>query len=141
MNIFLDTNILLDVLSRRKPYDVPAGRIWTLAESGAVKAFVSAISYNNVYFIIRKQEGRESAMKAMKLMRRIFQTVAVDERLLDEVIRDSPRDFEDAIQYASALRCRARYLVTRNPSDFPKGGPEIVSAEQCVELVQAIGGR
>jgi predicted nucleic acid-binding protein len=51
---FIDTNVLLDVLARRQPFYAAASRIWTLAERGSVRAFVSAISFNNIYYITRK---------------------------------------------------------------------------------------
>ncbi|WP_408648069.1 PIN domain-containing protein [Thiocapsa bogorovii] len=54
MRIFVDTNLLLDVLAKREPFYAAAARVWTLAETGVCEAPVSAISFNNVFDIIRK---------------------------------------------------------------------------------------
>jgi predicted nucleic acid-binding protein len=58
VRLLLDTNVLLDVLAARKPFYETTARIWSLAEHEDVEAFVSAISFNNVYYIVRKA-GRE----------------------------------------------------------------------------------
>jgi predicted nucleic acid-binding protein len=53
MRVFVDTNLLLDVLAKREPFYAAAARIWTLAETGACEALVSAISFNNVFLLTR----------------------------------------------------------------------------------------
>ena len=57
MIVLLDTNILLDVIQDRKPHADPAARVWKLVEERAVAGYVSAISFNNVFYIARKQRG------------------------------------------------------------------------------------
>ena len=130
MNVFLDTNILLDVLARRDPFFESASRIWLMSEEKLIAAYVSAISFNNIYYIIRKLEGRGKANRALGLMRKIFRVVAVDERLLDEAMTSKFDDFEDAIQYRCAMRCRASALITRNPRHFPSEGMKIMTGAQ-----------
>ena len=85
MIALIDTNVLLDVLARREPFYAAASRIWTLAERGSVRAFVSAVSFNNVYYIVRKAAGKDQADLALRLMRNIFEVVAVDARILNRV--------------------------------------------------------
>ena len=58
LRLFLDTNILLDVLLRREPFYRSAARVWTLAETGAHEGFVSAISFNNVFYPRVSDSGR-----------------------------------------------------------------------------------
>ena len=118
------------MLARREPFHAAASRIWTLAEHGSIRAFVSAVSFNNVYYIIRKAAGNEQADLALRLMRDIFQVVAVDERILHLAIDDRIDDFEDAIQFHSAIQSRAPHLVTRNPTDFPAGAVAVLSPDE-----------
>lgn len=72
MNILVDTNIILDVLANREPFYNASARIWSLAECGDIKAFISVISYNNIYYIVCKAAGKEKAGEAMRLMRDVF---------------------------------------------------------------------
>jgi predicted nucleic acid-binding protein len=136
MKVFLDTNILLDVLARRNPFFANAGKIWTMAEHGELEAFVSAFSFNNIYYIIRKAEGKAKAQKALKLLRDVFTSVAPDRQIMDQAMDSDLDDFEDAVQYFSAGRVHAKYLITRNPQDFPSDGLPVISPEEFVSLLE-----
>jgi predicted nucleic acid-binding protein len=120
VRVFVDTNLLLDVLAKREPF-YAAARIWTLAETGACEALVSAISSNNVFYIVRKARDLAAARRALVLLRDVFASVAPDQRILNQAIDSGIADFEDAIQFYSALHARADYLLTRNVGDFPAG--------------------
>ena len=137
MIIFFDTNILLDVLLRRKPYDAAALQLWFLAETDAVDSAVAAISFNNVYYVARQVADRNKAIESVRLIRGVFEIIPVDERILDQAMNSKISDFEDAIQYFCAVRAGADYLVTRNISDFPKRGMPIVSPEEMLALLAA----
>ena len=138
MKVFLDTNILLDVLARRNPFFANAGRIWTLAEQGELEAFVSAFSFNNIYYIIRKAEGKAKARKALHLLRDVFTSVAPEQQIMDQALDSDLDDFEDAVQYYSAGRIHADYLITRNPHDFPSEGLPVVSPDEFLALLETV---
>src|ERR1035437_6309539 len=119
-SIFVDTNVLLDCLAMRQGFAEDAKAIWILAERGEVSAYVSAISFNNVYYFLRKIIGHGSAMDALSRLRTVFTPVALDENVLAQAIRTPMADFEDAIQYFSAIRAEAQCVITRNAGHFPK---------------------
>lgn len=134
MNVLLDTNILLDVLARREPFYAAAAEIWSLAERQEIRAFISAISMNNVYYVVRKAEGTAKARKAIRLIRDVFELVAPDSQIVNQAIDAEVDDFEDAIQYHSATRAKADCLVTRNPGDYPKMGLPILTPEEFLAM-------
>jgi predicted nucleic acid-binding protein len=136
MIVLLDTNILLDVLQQRSPYDGPAARIWTLVEQGTIDGYISAISFNNVFFIARKQVGKEKALEAVRLLRSSFQIVSLDEQVIDRALALPAADFEDAVQAASAMSIGAEHLVTRNVGDFGAFGVSTVTAEELLAILQ-----
>ena len=78
MKAFVDTNVLLDVLANRKGFYADAARIWSLAERGRIEASVSAISFNNIYYVVRRIENRRAAEKALHLIRNIFSSCALE---------------------------------------------------------------
>jgi len=135
MRIFVDTNLLLDVLAKREPFYIAAARVWTLAETGACEALVSAISFNNVFYIVRKARDATAARRALVLLRDVFASVAPDQRILNQAIDSEIPDFEDAIQLYSALHARADYLLTRNVGDFPAGILPILAPDEFLALV------
>ena len=119
--LFFDTNILLDVVLRREPFFRDSAAIWAMCETGEAKGFVSAISLNNVHYVASKWIGRDNAMSAVRLILAIFSVVPLDLDILREAADVPHIDFEDDIQLASALRCGAKYLISRNTSDYPTG--------------------
>lgn len=135
MRVFVDTNVLLDVLARREPHFADAARLWSLAESGQIAAFVSAISFVNTYYLIRKASGSRKAANALRLLRGVFEPIVVDGQILNQAMDSRLTDFEDAVQYFCALRAQAECLVTRNPGDFPKGPLPIVSPAEFLALL------
>jgi len=135
VTVLVDTNILLDVLQRRTPFDVAAAQVWQLSESGSVAGYVSAISFNNVFYIARKQSGVSAAMDAVKAVRGAFRVVSLDEAVLDDAIAAATNDLEDAIQATSARRVSADYIVTRNAADFAPFRIPTATAEELLVLL------
>ncbi len=132
MNIFVDTNVLLDVLAKREPHYKASARIWTLCEEGKIHGSISVISFNNIYYIVRKLNGRHAAGKMLALLRDVFEPVALDAKLLNQAIGAGMGDFEDAIQYHSAVRANADFLVSRNVAHFPKAAFPILTPEELI---------
>ena len=135
MRVFLDTNILLDVIAQRDEFYESAARVWEMAEARKIQGLISAISFNNVFYIVRRFAGRQRAAEAIRLTRQVFDVVAVDGRIIDAAIGAGMKDFEDSVQYYCALRAKVRYLITRNPQDFPSDGPVVVSPDEFLSLV------
>ena len=127
MNVFIDTNVLLDVLAKRKPFYEDSATVWTLAEQGKVRGFVSALSFSNVYYIVRRLKDRRTADRAMHILRDTFVPVACDQQVLSQAIDAGMKDSEDAIQYVSALRVEAACLISRNPGHFPRSVLSVVT--------------
>jgi predicted nucleic acid-binding protein len=138
MRVFVDTNTLLDVLAKREPFYSASARIWTMAESAEIEAHISAISFNNVYYVVRKLKDRKSADRAVCVMRDVFRPVAPDEQILNQAIDSRMKDFEDAIQYFSAIRIQADHLITRNPDDFPRDPVPVLSPEEFLAMAETV---
>jgi len=127
MKVFFDTNVLLDVLAKRAPFYEDSAALWTLAEQGKIRGFVSALSFSNVYYIVRRLKDRRTADRAMLLLRGTFTPVACDEQVVYQAIDARLKDFEDAVQYYSALRAGVVCLVSRNPDHFPRSVLSVVT--------------
>jgi predicted nucleic acid-binding protein len=119
MIVFVDTNVLLDVLAQREPFYADSARVWTLAETGQVAGFASTLSLPILFYLLRRTKGAKAARKAVAILRDIFTLVALDAQITNQAIDADIQDFEDAIEFFSALRAGAAALITRNPKDFP----------------------
>ncbi len=127
MKVFVDTNVLLDVLAKREPFYGDSARIWSLAERGRIEAQVSVISFNNVYYVVRRAANRQAAETALRLMRNVFKAVPLDAQVLSQAIDSGFSDFEDAIQFHSAVYAGAGSLVTRDADHFPTEALPVLS--------------
>ncbi len=127
MNVFVDTNVLLDVLAKREPFYEDSAAVWTLAEHGKVRGLVSALSFSNVYYIVRRLKDRRTADRAMLFLRNTFTPVACDGQVLSQAIDAKMKDFEDAIQYFSALHAESACFISRNPGHFPRSSLSVLT--------------
>jgi predicted nucleic acid-binding protein len=123
VNVFLDTNVVLDVFARRQPFYADSARVWALAERGKVRGLVSALSMANLYYVVRRLSSRAAAMEMLKAMRGCVALTPCDAPVLNLAIDAGFADFEDAVQYFSARAAAADVLVTRNTDHFPGADP------------------
>ena len=124
--IFVDTNILLDVLLEREGYYYDALKIWANAENGNVEACIAAISLNNIHYVMRKLKSETTAMIAIKILLRIFKVVPVDADILGLAVDFHDKDFEDDIQLQCALKAKCSQLFTRNPNHYDHSAIAVV---------------
>lgn len=136
MKIFIDTNILLDVFQNRVPHVDDSIQIWALAESRKADVFISAISFNNIFCIMRKHEGMNSAQRAVEVLNSNFSMVPLVQDIIGKAIMAKMPDFEDAIQFFSALSVEANCIVTRNVKDFPADILPILTPEAFLTQFQ-----
>lgn len=119
MNVFLDTNVVLDVFAHRQPFYADSARVWALAERGKIHGFVSALSMTNLYYAVRRLSSRPAAMEMLNAVRGCVGPTPCDASVLSLAIDAGFGDFEDAVQYFSARAGGADVLVTRNTDHFP----------------------
>lgn len=124
--IFVDTNILLDVLLEREGYYYDALKIWANAENGNVEACIAAISLNNVHYVMRKLKSETTAMIAVKILLRIFKVIPVDADILGLAVDFHDKDFEDDIQLQCALKAKCSQLFTRDPNHYDHSAIAVV---------------
>ena len=132
MKVFVDTNVLVDVLARREPFYQDSAYVWTLAEQGRVAGFVSVISFNNIYYVVRRLRTRRVANRMMVLLRDTFTPVALDKQILDQAIDAGLSDLEDAIQYFSAVRVGADCIISRDVRVFPKSDLLVLTPQELL---------
>lgn len=118
MRILVDTNILIDWVSRRDNYQ-NAREIVYLCASRKVEGCIAAHSVTNMFYILRKNLGLSERKTVFDTISRIFTIVPVDEQKLRAAVNNADfKDFEDCLQMECAKEFGAEYIVTRNVSDF-----------------------
>lgn len=135
MKVLLDTNIILNFALERQPWFVDSEEIIYLAEQKQIKGYISASTISDIYYIIRKIKGKELAWEFLKNIISICQVANVDSRVISMALNVSFKDFEDAIQYSSAVINQLDIIVTRNIKDFPISKPKIFTPSQFLEEI------
>ena len=128
--VFVDTDVVLDLLARREPFYPAAARLFSLVERGEVTACVSALAFANLFYLLRKELGAARAVEVLSKLRRLVTVLPVDDGVIERALVAGFRDFEDAIQYHAALAGGATCLVTRNLRDYPDPAIRVCTAEE-----------
>jgi predicted nucleic acid-binding protein len=136
MKILVDTNILLDVLTQRRPFFQDSARVWSLIHDGLFEGYVSAISVNNLYYIVRKLRDKKTAEFFVDDLLRDFEVVSLTKSIFKQARTVAAKDFEDSIQYFSAIQEGCEILLTRNKKDFPAAGLQILNPSEFLEQLK-----
>ncbi len=132
MKLLLDTNVILDVLAKREGFYDASAAIWKLCEIKRLSGSISALSIANIMYILRKELSPEKIEKVVQMLGMIFEIVELGQ---DDLLKASSiqwTDFEDAIQYVTAIRIHAECIVTRNVTDYKADSINVKTPSQLL---------
>lgn len=133
MKILIDTNIIVDVALDREPFFAESDRILTFVEEAQIQGYISASTFSDLYYIIRRDRGRDWTLDFLRQLATFCQVATVDNSVISMALTCNFKDFEDAIQYTTAVINRIDAIVTRNPRDFPVTTPRILTPNQLIQ--------
>src|SRR5450432_2033314 len=137
-HIFLDTNIVIDFLADRKPFSLFAAKLFNFSILGKAKIYVSAVSYNNIYYIFRQSHSSREAIKLLDELSEMTEITNVTKSIIKKSLKSDFKDFEDAIQYNCALSLtKVDFIVTRDTKDFKRSSLSIMTPEEAVSLFES----
>jgi predicted nucleic acid-binding protein len=135
--IFIDTNVMLDLLGERKPFYESIAKIATLAEKEKLTMFVSPISFATVNYFLTKFENSIVAREKLRKFKIISKICSLDEQTIEKGLNSSIRDFEDALQYFSATESNCDIIITRNGKDFKKSLLPVMTADEFLKSLNS----
>ena len=131
--LFLDTNIVVDLLEKREPYCYDAARLFKMAYNKQVCLSISPMTYATASYLLSKN-GKEGVRNLLSDLRSLTQVTTANERTVDDALASQFRDFEDALQYYSALHSEAEAIITRNGKDFASSKLPVMTAAEYLAL-------
>ena len=135
--LFIDSDVVIDFFTDRKPFSNFASEIFELNEKGVVKLYMSAVSINNIYYIVRKFLGHQKTIEIIELLKEITEIVGTTKNEVVQALKSNFSDFEDAIQYSSALKIEnVDAIITRNIKDYKNASIPIMTPMTFIELIQ-----
>ncbi|MBI3319490.1 MAG: PIN domain-containing protein [Candidatus Omnitrophica bacterium] len=134
-NLFLDTDILLDLLLARAPHHVAASHLLSLIEAGKIRGYVSPLTVANLHYVLRRATARTTAIQHVRKLRLIVRIATLDEQIMDRALSSEAfGDFEDAIQYYTAVTHQMDGLITRNKRDYRRATIPLYTAEEYLAI-------
>ena len=113
MRVLLDTNIIIDALARREPFNKEAEQIFLYCEDKLISGHLSGNSMADIYYLLRKHYSDEAIREHLRNLMKLFKIVPVGEECVIALL-STISDFEDALQAACAERSAMDYIITRD---------------------------
>jgi predicted nucleic acid-binding protein len=132
MKVLIDTNIVLDLLLEREPFIEDAIQLFEQIEIGKLKGYIAATTITNIFYIIRKAEGREIAEKAIHQILAGLELCEVNRAVVETALTHNLKDFEDGIQLACATLNHLDIVVTRDLKDFAGANFSVCSIKELL---------
>lgn len=102
-HIFMGTNVVIDFLADQKPFSLDAARLFNLSIDGKAKVYISAVSYNNIYYILRQSLTHNATIKLLEQLAELTEITDVTDAIIRQSLKTDFKVYEDAIQYYCAL--------------------------------------
>ena len=134
--IFLDTNIVIDFLGERANFYQPAAKILTLADQKKIEIYTSPTSISNTYYLLSRFENTKIALEKIRKFKVLCSISMMDDEVIEKAINSNFKDFEDAMQYFSALASNCDLIVTRNEKYFKNALIPVLNGESYLETLK-----
>jgi predicted nucleic acid-binding protein len=135
--VFVDADIILDLLLAREPFFGAAAHLFLLFQDGRAEGFTSPVVFANLFYLLRQGMPASETFAALRKLRLLVGVVGVNEKVVDRALASSLSDFEDAMQYYTAVAHRLDAVVTRNKKDYKDPDLPILDAAECVQWVES----
>jgi predicted nucleic-acid-binding protein len=124
-----DSDVLLDVLAQRQPFVIPSAQALNTVTQPHVQGYVAGHAVTNIFYILRRQVGNETARDLLSRLLQHLQVANVTDEVIRTALQSSMTDFEDAVTSEAAKVAGVEVIVTRNISDFVASPVSAVSPE------------
>jgi predicted nucleic acid-binding protein len=135
VKLLIDTNIILDHLLDRKPFNEAAAWIFTETEHGQLEAFLGGTTITTVHYLIAKELGAKAAHTAIEQLLRLFEIAPITRTVLASALLLKFADFEDAVLHEAAVHIGAEAIVSRDRRGFKKASIAVYSPDELVNAM------
>lgn len=117
--VFIDSDIILDFLLKREPYHVSAAHLFLLIQRSSLRAYTSTQVLVNLDYILSKLKTRQQSIKILQSLSNKLRIIGVSPKATEFALSTTTfKDFEDAVQYHTAIENKLEYIITRNKKDY-----------------------
>lgn len=135
--LFVDSDVVIDYFTDREPHANPASELFELNEQGEIQIYLSAVSLNNIYYIVRKFLGHKKAIEVIETLTEMTEVVGTTKKEITEALKYNFSDFEDSIKYSSALIIKdVHAIITRNTKDFRHSSVAVLTPLNFLKMIE-----
>ena len=135
--VFVDANIVIDLLCERYPWFPQVLRIFSMGDLGQIELFCSSLSLGTASYIMETRKlSTQDIFDGIALLCKMCTPTTVDKSVVKNALVAGFTDFEDALQYCSALTVAADCIVTRNKKDFTASEIPVYELDEFLEMME-----
>ena len=135
-NIFLDTNVLMDILANRQPFYKSSSKIYKLGLGEKVNFFTSSNTISTLYYLLKKFTSEENIRQSLEEIINVVSIISVDINIIKKSLKSNYKDFENAIQIVSAQSIKDMYcIVTRDLKHYKHAEINVMSPDDFLNTL------
>lgn len=131
-NVFVDTNIIIDLLAKREPFYKDAQGLFTLSDKKEIQLYISSLSFANAYYSIVKHHKDIDAKKYIAKFKVLVKILPLEDKAIELALASDFNDFEDGLQYFIAMENESDVIITRNKKDFKNSKIPVMTAGEYI---------
>lgn len=132
--VLFDSDVLLDVLAQRQPFVVASAQALNMVIQPQVQGYVAGHAVTNIFYILRRQVGSETARELLSRLLQHLQIANVSDEVIRAALQSSMTDFEDAVTSEAGNATGVEIIVTRNTPDFVASAIPAVLPEEFLAM-------
>lgn len=138
--LFVDSDVVIDFLTDREPHANPASELFELNEQGNLKLYLSAVSINNIYYIVRRFLGHKKTLEVIEKLTEMTEIVGTTKKEIIQALKNNFTDYEDSVQYSSALTIKGLdVILTRNIKDYRNSSIAVMTPSNFLKMIEKNG--
>lgn len=129
--ILIDTNIVIDLLAKRETFYNEAADLFSRADKKELKLTISSLTFANTNYILTKLKSTKEAREILRKFKVLVELLSLDDKITELALSDENfPDFEDGLQYYSAIENEIDVIITRNKKDFKNSKIPVLTAKE-----------
>ena len=128
--LLIDTNIIIDLLAKRENFYKEAQELFTLADEKSISLFISSLTFANTHYVLSKHLNANEVRRVLMKFKVLVKVLPLEDKIIELALASGFNDFEDAIQYYTALDNKLDIIITRNKKDFKTSELSVLNAKE-----------
>jgi len=132
--LLIDTNIIIDLLSKRENFYQEAQELFTYADEKEISLYISSLSFVNTHYVLSKYLNENELRKILAKFKVLVKLLPLEDKIIELALASDFKDFEDAVQYYTALNNKLDIIITRNKKDFKTSELSVLTAREFLNI-------